>query len=77
MARPHDATYRLPMTALALMMRPIDRGWAVYLTNGQELVRYRGFLSKQLALRYMQSYTRATPVHAFGSRWPTRSSHTK
>jgi hypothetical protein len=46
------------MTALALMMRPIDRGWAVYLTNGQELVRYRGFLAKQLALRYLQRYAR-------------------
>jgi hypothetical protein len=44
------------MTALALMMRPIDNGWAVYLTDGHELVRYRGCFSKQLALRYLQRY---------------------
>jgi len=46
------------MTALALMIRPINNGWAVYLTNGQELVRYRGFFSKQLATRYLQRYAR-------------------
>lgn len=64
------------MTALALMLRPVDRGWAVYLTNGQELIRYRGFFSRQLALRYMQSYTRATPSPR-RPKWPpmsTRSS---
>jgi hypothetical protein len=46
------------MTALALMMRPIDRGWAVYLTNGEELVRYRGLFAQQLALRYLRRYAR-------------------
>jgi hypothetical protein len=49
------------MTALALMIRPTDHGWGVYLTNGEELVQYRGFFSKQLALRYLQRYTRASP----------------
>jgi hypothetical protein len=44
------------MTALALMIRPTANGWAVYLTNGQELARYRGFWSKQRALRYLQRY---------------------
>jgi hypothetical protein len=47
------------MIALALVMRPVDRGWAVYLTNGEELVRYRGLFARQLALRYMQRYTRS------------------
>jgi hypothetical protein len=47
------------VTALALMIRPTDEGWGVYLTDGQELVRYRGFFAKQLALRYLQRYTRA------------------
>ncbi len=47
------------MTAFALTMRPTDNGWAVYLTNGHELARYRGFFSKQLALRYLQRYTRS------------------
>jgi hypothetical protein len=41
------------------MIRPTDEGWGVYLTDGQELVRYRGFFAKQLALRYLQRYTRA------------------
>ncbi len=49
------------MTALALMIRPTDGGWGVYLTNGQELVRYRGFFSKQLALRYLHRYARTAP----------------
>jgi hypothetical protein len=48
------------MTALALMIRPTDHGWGVYLTNGEELVQYRGFFAKPLALRYLQRYTRAT-----------------
>jgi hypothetical protein len=47
------------MTALALMLRPIDGGWAVCLTNGEELVRYRGLFSRQLALRYMARYMRS------------------
>jgi hypothetical protein len=46
------------MIALALVMRPTDRGWAVYLTNGRELARYRGLFARQLALRYVQRYTR-------------------
>jgi hypothetical protein len=50
---------RHQMTALSLMMRPTDDGWAVCLTDGHELARYRGFCSKQLALRYLQRYTRS------------------
>ncbi len=46
------------MTALALMMRPTADGWGVYLSNGRELARYRGFWSKQLALRYLRRYMR-------------------
>ncbi len=41
-------------TALAVMIRPIDHGWAVCLTGGRVLVRYRGVFSKRLALRYLQ-----------------------
>ncbi len=47
------------MTALALLVSPTQDGWGVYLTNGQELARYRGFCSKQLALRYLQRYMRS------------------
>jgi len=39
------------MPVLALLMRPTENGWAVYLSNGQELIRYRGLSSKQLASR--------------------------
>ncbi len=45
-------------SAVALMMRPTENGWAVYLTNGRELVRYRGIFSKPLALRYLQMCAR-------------------
>jgi hypothetical protein len=44
------------MTAVALIMRATDDGWGVYFSNGQELVRYRGFWSRQLALRYLQRF---------------------
>lgn len=47
------------MTALALVMRPVAHGWAVYFTNGDELVRYRGFWSKQRALGYVQRCTQS------------------
>jgi hypothetical protein len=47
------------MTALALIIRPIRHGWAVYLTNGRELVRFRGPGSKWRALRYLASATKA------------------
>ena len=49
------------MTALAIMIRPTDAGWAICLTNGRELIRYRGLFSKRLALRYLQRYTEANP----------------
>jgi hypothetical protein len=58
------------MTALAIMIRPTDAGWAVCLTDGQELIRYRGLFSKRLALRYLQRYTEA---NAIPSRYRNRS----
>ncbi len=50
------------MAALSLIMRPTENGWTVCLTNGQELIRYCGFCSKQLALRYLQRYARSMPT---------------
>jgi hypothetical protein len=44
------------MFAQALMLRRTDSGWAVCLTNGQELIRYRGLFARQLALRYLRRY---------------------
>ena len=58
------------MTALAIMIRPTDAGWAVCLTNGQELIRYRGLFSKRLALRYFQ---RCAEANAIAGRYRNRS----
>jgi hypothetical protein len=41
------------MTALALMIAPTVAGWAVYLTDGREVARYRGIGAKRRALRYV------------------------
>lgn len=65
------------MTALSLLIRPTENGWGVYLSNGQELTRYRGLCARQLAMRYLQRYTRSvvTPRRPPGSwrrRWAER-----
>ena len=52
------------------MIRPTDTGWAVCLTNGQELIRYRGLFSKRLALRCLQ---RCTEANAIAGRYRNRS----
>jgi hypothetical protein len=44
------------MAAQALMIRPIDRGWAVCLTDGRVLAQYHGVFARRLALRYLQRY---------------------
>jgi hypothetical protein len=41
------------MTAVALMIRPTENGWAVYLTSGRELARFHGIGARRRALRYM------------------------
>lgn len=46
------------MTALSLMLRPTATGWSVCMSNGRELVHYRGPFSKRLATRYLQHYVR-------------------
>ncbi|HWE34520.1 MAG TPA: hypothetical protein VG410_13595 [Solirubrobacteraceae bacterium] len=43
------------MNALALILKPIERGWAVTLTNGRELARFTGFGAKRRAERYLQA----------------------
>ncbi len=57
------------MPALALTIRPTQNGWAVCLTNGHELVRYRGLGAKQFALAYLRRYTRSAAVSPGPSRW--------
>jgi hypothetical protein len=41
------------MTTLAMMLRPTPGGWAVYLTDGRELVHYHGPGARWRALRYL------------------------
>jgi hypothetical protein len=41
---------------MALTMRPTGDGWGVYLTDGGELARYRGFFSRRLAERFLRRY---------------------
>ena len=63
------------MTAVALLIRPTDTGWGVYLSNGHELARYRGPWSKTLALRYLQRYTgpAASPCRLMDGWWHRRA----
>lgn len=44
------------MNELAITIRPTIDGWAVCLTDGRVLARYRGLWSKHRALRYLQRY---------------------
>jgi hypothetical protein len=48
------------MTAPALTIRPVTRGWVVCLTDGRVIAVYRGVFAKRLALRYLQRCTRTT-----------------
>jgi hypothetical protein len=52
------------MNAVALMIRPTGDGWGVYLTDGSELARYRGFGSRHLAEWYLRRYVRSLSPHA-------------
>jgi hypothetical protein len=56
------------MTALALIIRPTRHGWAVYLTDGRELARFRGPGSKWRALRYLATATNALQTPAVASK---------
>ena len=53
---PRTIETELSMSTLSLLIRPTDNGWGVYLSDGQELVRYRGLCAKRLAVRYLQRY---------------------
>jgi hypothetical protein len=39
--------------ALALILKPIDRGWVVAFTDGRELARFRGPGARWRAMRYI------------------------
>jgi hypothetical protein len=38
------------------MLKPIESGWAVALTDGQELARFTGFGARARALCYMTGF---------------------
>jgi hypothetical protein len=44
------------MTALALMLKRITRGWAVILSDGREVTRYTGLGARRKALRYLDRH---------------------
>ena len=56
------------MNALALMIRPTHRGWAVYLTDGREVARFRGPGSKWRALRYLAGAMKALRTPAIAKK---------
>ncbi len=51
--------------ALALILKPVERGWAVALTNGRELARFTGFGAKRRAVRYLSSLSIGEAGHAW------------
>ena len=44
------------MTAVAVMLKPIDHGWAIQRTDGRELARFTGFAAKRRALAYLAKH---------------------
>ncbi len=46
------------MTAQAITMMPIPRGWAVTLTDGRQIARFSGPCAKWRALRYLERYSK-------------------
>jgi hypothetical protein len=56
------------MTALALMIRPTRHGWAVSLTDGREVARFRGPGAKRRALRYLARATQALQTPAVATK---------
>ena len=44
------------MNALAAMLKPINHGWAITLTDGRELARFTGFAAKRRAMAYLANH---------------------
>ena len=44
------------MNTPAVMLKPIDHGWAVTRTDGRELARFTGFAAKRRALAYLANH---------------------
>jgi hypothetical protein len=63
------------MTALALIIRPTRHGWAIYLTDGQQVARFNGPAAKRRALRYLANATKALQTPAVASPGYLASAH--
>lgn len=58
---PHSFVIRrFLMEALGVILKPTGYGWAVCLTDGREVARFRGPGSRWRALRYLASATNAS-----------------
>jgi hypothetical protein len=44
------------MYAVTLMLKRIHNGWALALSDGREIARFRGFGARRRALRYLATY---------------------
>ena len=51
--QPLSAAADVEMNAVAVILKPIDHGWAVALTDGRELARFTGLAAKWRATRYL------------------------
>ncbi len=51
------------LTAHALTITPIPRGWAVALTNGHQIARFSGPASKWRAQRYLATCAKEARRH--------------
>lgn len=45
-------------TAVAIILKPLSPGWALVLTDGRELARFRGPWARLRALRYLRMLER-------------------
>ena len=43
------------MISVALVLRPVEHGWVVALTDGRELARFTGLGARWRAIRYIAS----------------------
>jgi hypothetical protein len=59
---------RAMSSAVAIILKPIAYGWAVCLTNGRELARFRGPGAHYRALRYLRTqFASAVPALPSGA----------
>jgi len=50
---------RRTMNPLAVVLKPVNHGWAVALTDGREVARFTGPTAKPRALRYVANLQKA------------------